>query len=357
MNDEKPRVNFMAAKSAKDYLTDVHREVTPIAGSPQVGIMWADQQPLFISGDSGSRKTFLLLSLLKNRLEGGHWLQRFPVVSSRQKIAFVNLDRDGCKPRMKAMNLDRYSNLVCIDHTDLQGANFINQPELLVDIHKDTGAMDFFIDGMSQLVIDPTNTEQGSKFAIAVKTATQWGLNICGTFQNKKSREDQVDAEGRGAWLGSTHILGTCGIGITLKLDSKNEHSIKFKQVKACDGRKVVTGNLTANNEEHFITFSGGSVLSALQVMKVATREELKAFADIGSDDTLKKKLAEVQDSWQLVPPDPPRNPVTGAPNPEHYRYIEPNSGLNQELAGTQLSPLTIPNSVGSESLLVKEGT
>ena len=212
---------------------------------------------------------------------------------------------------MKAMNLGKSRNLVVLDFLDLQGANFINQPELLVDIHRDTGATDIFIDGISQLVSDPTDTEQGSKFAVAVKTATQYGLNICGTLQNKKQRGDQQDPEGRGAWLGSAHILA----------------------------------------------FSGGSVLSALQVLRVATRAELKEYAGISSDDTLKKRLKGCQDSWIELKPEQAKNPITGGTNPTRYKYVGPNSDLHQDLEGTTLNPLTIPNSVGSEAMLVKEGT
>ena len=357
MSNENSQVRFMAARTAEEYLADAHREVTPIAGNPDTGIMWAQEQPLFISGDSGSGKTFSLLTLLRNRLEGGHWLERFPVISSRQKIAFLNLDRDGSKSRMKAMNLGKSRNLVVLDFLDLQGANFINQPELLVDIHRDTGATDIFIDGISQLVSDPTDTEQGSKFAVAVKTATQYGLNICGTLQNKKQRGDQQDPEGRGAWLGSAHILGACGIGITLKMDDGKQSSIRFRQVKGCDGREYVTGKLTASHEEHALAFSGGSVLSALQVLRVATRAELKEYAGISSDDTLKKRLKGCQDSWIELKPEQAKNPITGGTNPTRYKYVGPNSDLHQDLEGTTLNPLTIPNSVGSEAMLVKEGT
>ena len=353
---EKPLLNFMGARTAKEYLNDVRAEVTPIAGTPDVGIMWAEQQPLFISGDTGAGKTFSMLSLLKCRLEGGFWLGRFPVKPITSKAALINLDRDGNMTRAKAMGLD-HDRLVILDYGDLAGVNFITEPDFLLQINRDTGCTDFFVDGMSQLITDPTSTEQGSKFAIAVKEATQHKLNICGTFQNKRPKEGLPDPDGRGAWLGSAHILGTCGVGITLKPDSKKDSSTRFKQVKSCDGRPYIKGNLAANHENHTLVFAGGSVLNALQALGSPSRAEIKAFTGISSDDTVKSHLAKYPGSWIEIQPDMPKDPVTGGTNPVRYKLIEPNSDHNQDFEGTILSPITIPKSVELNPLLVKEMT
>jgi hypothetical protein len=210
---------------------------------------------------------------------------------------------------------------------------------------------------MSQLITDPTSTEQGSKFAIAVKEATQHKLNICGTFQNKRPKADNPDPYGRGAWLGSAHLLGACGVGITLKDDDKNENSTHFKQVKRCDGRPYIKGKLASNHEAHTIAFAGGSVLNALQALGSPSRREISAFTGFVSDDTIKDHLDKYPDSWIEIPPDPPKDPVTGATNPVRYQYVPPNSDHTQDFEGTILSPITIPESMERNPILVKEMT
>ena len=343
-------ISFANPRPVSEYLRDISGEVEAIVGDAKSGIMWAVGEPLGISGDSGAGKTFALLQLIKARHQGGMWLGRFPTKISTAKKLFLNLDRDGMKARMKAMNFPMMGkDLVCMDFTELKGLNFMNDPNLLIRLSQHTGATELYIDGISQLINDPTDTQQGQAFAIAIKSATQMGINIAGTMQNKRPRsKDAQTFTGRGAWLGSIHLLGTFGIGVTLQL---KDGVVTFKQIKNPDGGELIEGDLSHNHEQHFSLFTGGTVLGALMVRGRATRDELAS--DTGwSDGTVKKRLDEKAHLWKLIPATD-RYP-NGGRKPDQYEYVGLNSDSTQDVESTQLKPLNILSSVNHKHLAVK---
>jgi len=354
-------ISFAASKRAPEYFANVSAEVVALAGNPDVGIMFAEGNPLWISGDTGSGKTTSMLHLMKSRLTGEDWLERFPVKKAQSKLGFINLDRASTDTLMRSMNFHLFDQLIMLNGLELKGLNFNNDPLLLNRISQHTGVMEFYIDGMSQLVNNPADTVDGQAFAVAVANATNAGINVVGTFQNKKDRWVSTKkgetttgnvAIGKGAVLGSVHILGSCGVCIVLKEVKGNVHATKFEQVKGCDGRDLIGGEISHNHQAHTSGFAGGNVLGALKVRGTATLQELAADCAIKTTTTVEKHLLKQPELWRKETPT--KRQPSGAPYPFLFHWMGLNSDSIQLDEGTNFNGSSELNPVKETAFISK---
>ena len=337
-----------------DYCQNLTGEVVPIIGSTETGIVLAERNPCFFSGDTNSGKTFLMLQMMESLITGKPFLSKFRARPTDEQIVWINLDREGVKDRMVAMGFPSMGwrdQIRCLDFTHLQGLDFENDSGLLPRIAHWTGARYVFIDNVNLLVKDSANNALGQSFARGIKEATQAGLQIIGTTQNKKNRAGE-DNDGVGSVLGSAHIGGAGGSIFILKR-TNSVYSTKIKQQKSVDGGEYISGTLTHDHGRHSSRFAGGDLLGALMVRGCATVDELAA--DIGvTENTVRTRLQKMDPSlFDKI--EPTERYANGGQKPVLYQYTGPNSDSTQLDSGPQLKTLSTPNSTSRDVLPVKE--
>jgi len=347
-------ISFANRRNIAEYCEGLTGDVVPIVGTPETGIILAERNPCFFSGDTNSGNTLLMLQLMKCLITGEPFLRRFPVIPTRDKIVWLNLDRDSVRDRMVAMGFTKIEDpnqIRCMDLGDLQGLDFEKDPNLLLRIASWTDARYIFLDNVNLLVSDSASNALGQSFARAIKQGTQSDLQIIGTTQNKKNRVGEEN-DGVGAVLGSAHIGGASGSIFTLKR-SGSVHSTKFKQVKSVNGGEYISGHLTHNHEEHYSRYAGGELMDALMVRSSASAAELAADTGL-TGNTVRTRMKSMDPSLVLMIVPEGRAP-NGAKKPTIYKYVGPNSSLNQVDEGTQLKAMLSPNSMNHNALPVKE--